>query len=210
MNNTDKRMAKGKRQVGNGTASSLAICHFPFPMLFAVLLTLAQPSAWAAPTGGNFDKGLSLYQASRNSEAIDAFEQAIKRKERTREAQAYIDRIRKETVERIRNKALTGVSKSTWQNKYYFMNRVDNRVHVGISIQEMFERDSLNFRPGAVESLNQLAGLFAKAKGARFEVDVINEITAEGPPPDPILVANQLNAIFSYLSLASRSVLPKF
>ncbi len=173
------------------------------------LLSVSVSTAWAVPATGFFDQGVSLYQAARNSEAVDAFEQAIKRKEKSREAQVYIDRIRKETVERIRNKALTGVNKVSWQSKYYFMNKVDDRVHVGISIQEMFERDSLNFRPGAIDSLNQLAAIFQKAKGVNFEVDVVNEINTEGTP-NPVLTSNQLNAVFSYLSLASRSALPKF
>ena len=82
-----------------------------------------------------------------------------------RKPREYIDRIRKETVERIRNKALTGVNKaSDWQSKYYFMNEVDGRVRVGISVQEAFERDSVNFlRPGAIDALNQLAAIFEKS-----------------------------------------------
>lgn len=165
---------------------------------------------WAAgPTTGNFDRGADLYKSGRNSDAVDAFEQAIKHKERPREAQDFIDRIRKETVDRIRNKALTGVNKATWQNKYYFMNEVDHRIHVGISAQEVFERDSVNFRPGAVDELNQLAGAFTKAENAQFDVELINEVNQEAVP-NPALSAQQLNAVFSYLSLASRDALPKF
>src|SRR5438477_3879935 len=98
---------------------------------------------------------MDCYKAGRYSDAIDACEQATRRKERVQEAQEYIDRIRKETVERIRNKALTGINKANWQSKYYFMNEVDGRVRVGISVQELYERDTVNFRQGAVEALSQ-------------------------------------------------------
>ena len=107
--------------------------------------------------------GADLYKSGRNSEAVDAFEQAIKHKERAQEAQDFIDRIRKETVERIRNKALTGVNKANWQNKYYFMNEVDHRIHVGISTQEVFERDSVNFRPGAVDDTQSARRRFCES-----------------------------------------------
>ena len=125
------------------------------------------------------------------------------------QAQDYIDRIRKETVERIRNKALTGVNKANWQTKYYFMNEVDHKVRVGISVQEVFEHDSLNFRSGAVDALNQLAVAFAKAETAQFEIELINEINTD-VALDPILSAQQQNAVFSYISLAARDALPKF
>src|SRR5262249_37839042 len=117
----------------------------------ALLLAFAVVSqTHAASQPSNFySKGIELSGAGRFSEAVDSFEQAIKKKDNATAAQNYIDRIRKETVERIRNKALTGVNKSTWQNKYYYMNQLDNRIHVGISVQELFERDSTNFRPGA-------------------------------------------------------------
>jgi len=175
-----------------------------------IALLTCSLQAWSAgPATGYFEHGTELYKGGRNSDAIDAFEQAVKHKDHSPEAQDYIDRIRKETVERIRNKALTGVNKSTWQSKYYFMNEVDHRIHVGISIQEIFERDSLNFRPGAIDALNQLAAAFAKAEAAQFDVELINEINQE-TVPNPTLSAQQLNAVFSYLSLASRGVLPKF
>jgi hypothetical protein len=167
-------------------------------------------SLWAAgPAGGHFNTGVDLYKAGRHSDAVESFEQAIRHKERAQEAQDYIDRIRKETVERIRNKALTGINKTNWQSKYYFMNEVDHRILVGISVQEVFERDSVNFRPGAVDSLNQLAAAFAKAETAQFDVELINELRGE-TTPDPTLTAQQENAVFSYLSLASRGVLLKF
>ena len=178
------------------------------PLFFAFVF-LTFPLWGAGPATGYFDRGADLYKGGRNSDAIDAFEQAVKHKDHTQEAQDYIDRIRKETVERIRNKALTGVNKSSWQSKYYFMNEVDHRIHVGISIQEIFEHDSLNFRPGAVDALSQLASAFAKAEAAQFDVELINEVNLE-TAPDPTLSAQQLNAVFSYLSLASRDVLPKF
>ena len=181
-----------------------------FAGMTAAALFLAIISASAAgPAGGFFDKGTELYKAGRNSDAIDAFEQAVKRKDHSSEAQEFIDRIRKETVERIRNKALTGVNKATWQSKYYFMNEVDGRIHVGLSVQEIFERDSTNFRPGAIDALNQLAAAFSKADTARFDVELINEINSEAVP-GPSLTAQQLTAVFSYLSLASRDLLPKF
>src|SRR5690349_8600355 len=81
--------------------------------------------ACAAPAGQFYDQGLTLYRAGRYSDATEAFEQAAKRHDHAKEAQDYIERIRKETVERIRNKALTGISKANWQSKYYFMNAVN-------------------------------------------------------------------------------------
>jgi tetratricopeptide (TPR) repeat protein len=195
-------MANGKWEMAKMGIHHLtfAFCLLPFAMMFSVA---------AAPAGSYFDRGAELYKAGRNSDAIDAFLQAIKHKDRAQQAQGYIDRIRKETVERIRNKALTGINKATWQNAYYFMNEVDHRIHVGISVQEVFERDSVNFRPGAIDALSQLAAAFAKAETAQFDVELINELNAEAPP-DPTLTAQQENAVFSYLSLASRDVLPKF
>ncbi|SRR5258706_14477340 len=172
---------------------------------FALPMTLSA----AAPTGGFYNQGLDLYKAGRYSDAVEAMEQAVKRKDHSQQAQDYIDRIRKETVERIRNKALTGVNKANWQSKYYFMNEVDNRVRVGISVQELFERDSTNFRPGAVEALHQLGVIFAKAENAHFEVELINEVNLD-TPPDATLTAQQLTTLFSYLSVASRGALPKF
>jgi hypothetical protein len=176
-----------------------------------VSLLMAHGSSLLAtpPGGGYFNQGVSLYQAGRYSDATDAFDQAVKHKDNAQEAQNYIDRIRKETVERIRNKALTGINKTNWQSKFFFMNEVDNRVRVGISVQELFERDSVNFRPGAVDALNQLATIFGKAETARFDVELINEVTPE-TPPSASLTAQQLTTVVSYLSLASRDVLPKF
>jgi hypothetical protein len=178
-------------------------------LVASLLVTQCSFLMGAAPAGGFFNRGMDLYKAGRYSDAIDSFEQAMKRKDHAQEAQSYIDRIRKETVDRIRNKALTGVNKSNWQSKYYFMNEVDGRVHVGISVQEVFDRDSANFRPGALDALHQLAGIFQQAETARFDVELINEVNSE-IQPDPTLTAQQLTALFSYLSLDSRGVLPKF
>jgi hypothetical protein len=176
-------------------------------MTFSILLSCTFSYA-SSPSVGNYNKGIELYQAGRFSDAVDSFDQAIKHKEKVHEAQDYIDRIRKETVERIRNKALTGVNKSNWQSKYYFMNEVDGRVHVGISVQEVFERDSTNFRSGALDALHQLAIIFGKAETARFDIELINELSLD-TPPDSTLTAQQLTAVFSYLSLDSRGSLPK-
>jgi len=178
-------------------------------MTAIIVLSCPFQTGAAGPPGGFFDRGAELYKSGRNSDAVDAFDQAIKHKDRVQDAQEYIDRIRKETVERIRNKALTGVNKANWQSKYYFMNEIDRRIHVGISIQEVFERDSLNFRPGAIDALNQLAVAFAKAETAQFEIELINETNMDSAAK-PTLSAQQLNTVFSYLSLAARDVLPKF
>jgi hypothetical protein len=172
-------------------------------------MTIMMPVAWAAgPAGGYYLHGMDLYKAGRYSEAVDSFEQAMKHKDNTHAAQEYIDRIRKETVERIRNKALTGVNKSSWQTRFYFMNVVDNRVHVGISVQEVFDRDSTSFRPEALDALHQLAGIIAKAETARFDLELINELNLD-TPPDPNLSAQQIVALFSYLSLDARNALPR-
>lgn len=179
-------------------------------MILVLSLTLSFASvAIAAPAAGGFyNQGVELYKSGHFSDATDAFEQAIKKKDRAQEAKGYIERIRKETVDRIRNKALTGVSKANWQTKYFYMHVVDNRVNVGISAQEVFERQSVNFRPGAVEALNQLADALAKAEALRVQVDLINEIN-QGPTENKELISQQLAAVFSYLSLASRGNLPK-
>ena len=202
MNGTSSGMANGKWQMGNGIRFLLifAICHLPFAMTLAVA---------AAPAGGYFGRGMELYKAGRFSEAVESFEQAVKRKDSAQESQNYIDRIRKETVERIRNRALTGINKANWQSKYYFMNEVDGRVHVGISVQEVFERESTNFRGGALEALHQLSGIIAKAETAHFDLELINEVNLE-TTPSPTLTAQQLTAVFSYLSLDARHMLVRF
>jgi hypothetical protein len=184
-------------------------CFASLAMTTFVVLGCSLRIFAAGPAAGFFDRGAELYKAGRNSDAIESFEQAIKHKDQIQQSQEFIDRIRKETVERIRNKALTGVNKSNWQTKYYFMNEVDHRIHVGISVQEVFERDSLNFRPGAIEALNQLAVAFAKAETTQFDVELINEINSD-TPVNQTLAAQQLNAVFSYLSLVARDVHPKF
>jgi hypothetical protein len=197
------------KRAANSEQRSAAIIRAIRFALFALLCTLPLKGWATAPVGGYFSQGADLYKAGRNSDAVEAFEQAIKHKDQAQEAQDFIDRIRKETVERIRNKALTGVNKANWQTKYYFMNEVDHRIHVGISVQEVFEHDSLNFRSGAIDALNQLAIAFAKAETAQFDIELINEINSE-VALDPILSAQQQNAVFSYISLASRDALPKF
>src|SRR6266851_4133628 len=97
--------------------------------LLALLVSPVQGQLGHA-AGENFNQGVNLYKAGRYSEATDAFEAAIKHHDQGEESQRYIDRIRKELVERIRNRALTGVSKTSWVNKYYFMNNVNGRVQV--------------------------------------------------------------------------------
>ncbi len=164
---------------------------------------------WAQAAKSNtsfYTEGLELYKAGRNSEAVDAFEQAIKRKDNPQASQRYIDRIRKETVERIRNKALTGVNKSTWQNKYYFMNQIDSRVRVGISLQEVFERDSTNFRGGALAALADLAGVIARAESAHFDIELVSEMSSDTQAGISTLSSQQLTAVFSYLSVAARNI----
>ena len=156
-----------------------------------------------------YKEGETYYSEGRKSEAMESFELALRHKQRTEEAQAFIDKIRKETVESIRNKALTGASKSNWQTKYYYMNELDNKVSVGVSIQELFERDSVNFRPGAIDALHELALALAKADTKEVRVDIINEINQDILPNKEIL-AQQEAAVFSYLSLAARGQLPRF
>lgn len=163
-----------------------------------------------AKESGFYTQGIELYKAGRYSEAVDQFELAIKKKDNASSSQNYIDRIRKETVERIRNKALTGVNKSTWQNKYYFMNQVDGRVRVGISAQELFERESTNFRPGALDAMTELAKIIARAENAKFDVELINEMNLDTQVTDSRLISQQITTLFSYLSLAARDVAPKF
>jgi hypothetical protein len=178
------------------------------PLLLSAVLMISTSPLMAA-AGSPYSEGLSLYQAGRFSEATEAFERAIKKRDHERDAQSYIERIRKETVERIRNKALSGVSKANWQSKFYFMNAMENRVRVGISAQELFERSSVNFRPGAVEALAQIAETLQKADTKRVDVELINELNQD-TARDPQVTALQLATVYSYLSLASRNQLPKY
>jgi hypothetical protein len=173
------------------------------------LLTLALPVGATSAPANFYNQGISLYNAGRYSEAMDAFESAIKHHDRAEDSQHYIERIRKETVERIRNRALTGVSKTTWQSKYYFIRTIDNRIHVGISSQELFERQSLNFREGAVDALTQLAGILQRNDNAVVDIDLISEISQDTTPNQDLL-ARQLAEVYSYLSLASLDLLPKY
>jgi hypothetical protein len=175
--------------------------------LAAVLILQLSGAIYAAAAPGFFERGVELYKSGRYSDATDSFDQAIRKRERVQDSQAYIERIRKETVERIRNKALTGISKANWQSKFYFMNIIDGRVKIGISSEEMFERDSTNFRPGAVEALAQIATALAKSENNRIDIELINEINQEAAV-SPEITSQQLTAIFSYLSLAARKVLP--
>jgi hypothetical protein len=178
-------------------------------LIVSLLVPLPSSLFAAVPAGGFFNQGIELYKSGKYSEAVDAFDLAKKHKDNAPAAQDYIDRIRKETVERIRNKALTGVNKANWQTKYYFLNEVEGRVRVGISVQEVFDRDSLNFRPGALEALHQLGAIFGKAETAHFDIDLINEVNTD-TPPSATLTAQQLVAVYSYLSLGARNVLPRF
>lgn len=179
-------------------------------LLAALMSATLAGSVHAKDSASFYLQGIDLYKAGRYSEAVDQFELAIKTKDNSASAQNYIDRIRKETVERIRNKALTGVNKSNWQNKYYFMNQVDGRVRVGISAQELFERDSINFRPGALDALTELAKVISRAENAKFDIELVNEMNLDTQVNDPKLVSQQLTTLFSYLSLAARDVAPKF
>ncbi|OGR92121.1 MAG: hypothetical protein A2992_04930 [Elusimicrobia bacterium RIFCSPLOWO2_01_FULL_59_12] len=180
--------------------------------LFLMLWIAVGGLSEAAPArvkAGFYTEGVTLYTAGRFSEATDAFEKAIKQRERAPDAQKYIDRIRKEAVERIRNRALTGVSKTNWQTPYYFIRAVGGRIRVGVSSQEVFERQSLNFRQGAVEALMQLAGTLQQNDNAKIEIQLISEITTD-TVPDPDLLARQKSLLFSFLSLASQNLLPKY
>jgi len=177
--------------------------------LLAAALCIA-PNVFAGPSGGSFSEGLNLYKAGRFSEATDAFDKAARTHDHESEAKDYLDRIRKETVERIRSRALTGIAKSNWQSKYYFINTVQNHVQVGISSQELFERGSLNFRPGALEALQQLATTLQKADSGRVEIQIISEIPMTPADQDQAINAQQEAQVFSYLSLAANDELPKF
>src|SRR5438552_4095628 len=180
----------------------------PLGVCFVALLLAMTAIGYAtAPGMSYYTEGINLYNAGRYSEATDAFENAIKHKERSQESQRFIDRIRKETVERIRNRALTGVSKTTWQNKYFFIRAIGGRLRVGLSSQEMFERQSLNFRQGAVDALMQLVNVLQHNDNAVVDIDMISEITTD-TAPNPDLKARQLAEVYSYLSLASQDLLP--
>jgi hypothetical protein len=163
----------------------------------------------AAQKVSPFTEGLDLYKAGRFSDANEAFESATKSHDHEKEARQYLDRIRKETVERIRNRALTGIPKGSWQSPFYYINTIQNRIEVGISIQELFERGSLNFRPGALAALSQLAAVLRKTDTGRVDVQIISEIPLE-TQPDPATTAQQEAQVFSYLSLATSQGLPKF
>jgi hypothetical protein len=174
-----------------------------------IFLLGCPPLLMASPAKDYYADGEKFYGEGRRSEAMESFEDAIKHKERPGDARAFIDRIRKETVESIRNKALTGASKTDWQTKYYYIKELDNQVNAGVSIQELFERDSINFRPGAIDALHDLAISLAKADNKEVHIDLVNEINQDIAPNKEIL-AQQEAAVFSYLSLAGRGQLPRF
>jgi flagellar motor protein MotB len=179
---------------------------------FGLLIALAvmSPAVHAASTPTSYySEGVRLYNAQRFSEATDAFERAVKQKDRAGDAQKFIDRIRKEAVERIRNQALTGVSKTTWQSKFYYIRAVSGRVRVGISAQEVFERQSVNFRQGAVDALMELAGVLQQNDNTAVQIDLISEVN-QGVQTTPDLMARQLTQLYSFLSLASQNLLPKY
>jgi hypothetical protein len=185
-------------------------------LIAAVLAVLGMVTLTVRATGGPasleqdyFNQGVTLYKAGRFSEAIDAFDKASKKKELAQQAQDYIDRIRKETVDRIRNRALSGISKTTWQNKYYFINNIKGRIRVGISSQELFEPSSLNFRPGAADALMQLANVLQRNDNAIIDVELISERTLEAPE-DPELLSQRLTELYSFLSLAAQDALPNY
>ena len=175
-------------------------------VVFAFMVSTL-PARAAGPN--YFSQGVDMYKAGRYSEATEAFENAVKKRDRAEDSQRYIERIRKETVERIRNRALTGVSKTTWQNKFYFINNVGGRVRVGLSSQELFERQSLHFRPGAADALMQLAGVLQRNDNAVFDVKLISEV-AQNTPESPELVNQQLVEVFSFLSLAAQDSFPRY
>jgi len=177
-------------------------------MLVAGFVGVPCAQAMVKP-GAFYDEGVQLYQAGRYGDAIDAFDSAVKHKDHAPDAQGYIDRIRKETVDRIRNRALTGVNKANWQTKYYFMNVIGARIHVGISQQEIFERNSTNFRPGALDALSHLADGVNQADNVKVDIDFINELNQD-TAVDPAMTAQQLTAVFSYLSLSARGQISKY
>jgi len=181
--------------------------------LGVIVLLLAGITSWSSAAAQNglnyYNEGISLYNSGRFSEAIDAFDMAVRKKYRTDDSLRYIDKIRKETVERIRNRALTGVSKTSWQTKYFFIRAVNGRLRVGISSQEMFERQSLNFRQGAVDALVQLSSILQKNDNAAIDIDLISEINQE-TVANPDLLARQQAELFSFLSMAAQDLLPKY
>jgi flagellar motor protein MotB len=179
-------------------------------LLLMSFLLMAPWALQAAHAPSNFyNEGMTLYNAGRNSEAIDAFENAIKHKDRAADSQHFIERIRKETVERIRNRALTGVSKTSWQNKYFFIRTVGGRVRVGISSQEMFERQSINFRQGAVDALVQLSTILQHNDNAVIDIEVISEVNQDSVINKDLL-ARQLAELYTFLSMSSMDLLPKY
>lgn len=183
------------------------------PLLCLLLLALSPwpgtVDASSTPKTGYFDAGVAEYKAGHFVDAMGSFENAIKFHERAKEAQQYLDQIRKETVEAIRNKALAGISKDKWQSKFYFINTLAGHLMVGISAPELFEPDSLNYRAGAVDALQQLATLIQHNESSTVEIQLINELN-EGLPTNPDLVSQRLSEVLSFLSLSARNQLPKY
>lgn len=177
--------------------------------LFAAIVIAMTPLAGlCAPAGsGFFDQGITLYKAGRYSEAMEAFDRAVQARDHGEESQHYMEQIRKETVERIRNQALAGISKTNWQSKFYFIRSIENRLQVGISSQETFEPRGVNFRPGAADALRQLATTLQHNDNALVDLELISERPTESPE-NPELLGRRLAEIFSYLSLAAQDALP--
>ena len=89
------------------------------------------------------------------------------------------------------------MNKSKWQSKYYFLNEVDGKIHVGISLQEIFERDSLNFRPGSIEALRQLALMLdAGAPAEKVLGQLAWVVRAKFPQLAPAGVRPAVDALF--------------
>jgi hypothetical protein len=201
-----KRLPKGSssRKQGRWNPKTLS-----FILAVAFGLGAGRTSLASSPTPDFYSQGVEEYNAGHMADAIADFDKAIKHHQKATAAQQYIDRIRKETVEKIRNRALAGISKSNWQSKFYFMNTIGGRLVVGISSLELFEPDSLNFREGAVDALQQLAGALRQNQTADIEIQLIME-RPQDTPINADLTAQRLSAVFSYLSLASQGVLPKY
>ncbi len=170
---------------------------------------LCASSAVQAAASSHYKEGVDLYKEGRMTEATAALNKAIQKKDHVQDAQKLLERIRRETVERIRNKALVGETKLNWKNKFFYVRSMEGNIQAGLSAGEIFEKNSLNFRREAVDALMDLADILRRSDNSTVDIDLINEHPQDEETLNSELVAQQVAAVFSFLSLATHDQLPR-
>jgi len=113
-------------------------------------------------------------------------------------------------VQKIRNRALHGISKSDWKSKYYFLKHYHERIVLGLSLQEFFEPNSSVLREGATQALSDIAETMERLNDKRLEVALIDERIPGDEYRDTRLSQRQLSIVFSYLCASAYHGTPEF